>query len=110
MTPLSTTPTIVGSTVEVQVLPLTKYVTIHSYGPIPQIIGGQPTIAHDHDAQLVYSTQSNAFLLAWEVDGWSSLPYAGALGECEAQHMSDYHPNTCRRQRRKGSCLQSSHS
>jgi len=49
LTPLSTTPTIVGSTVE--------------------IIGGQPTIAHDHDAQLVYSTQSNAFLLAWEVDG-----------------------------------------
>jgi hypothetical protein len=45
----NTVPNVVGSTIE--------------------IIGGQRTYAHDHDAQLVYSPQQDSFLLTWEVDG-----------------------------------------
>jgi hypothetical protein len=79
------TPNVVGSTVEK--------------------IGGQITVAHDHDAQLAYSPQDDVFLLTWEVDGDSGekevvcslvTPYAGATNKFKvvgnASHPFDRKP------------------
>jgi hypothetical protein len=80
------TPNVVGSTIE--------------------RIGGQLTVAHDHDAQLAYSPQEDVFLLTWEVDGDSGekevvcslvTPYAGATNKFKvvgnASHPYDRKPS-----------------